>query len=241
VQARPRLRRGNGDVTDTEPSTRWLHGRRFRVNRVGSDSTDTASTSSSTSRWTAREAELLAVTLRLLQQHGYDRLALEEVAAEAEASKATIYRRWPSKAELVLAAFTEGVRVKAAPAHSGSLRNDLLGVGFQVCRQARQHASTMSAVLSELSRSPALSVAMEDEFVHQRRLLITEILNDAIERGEIDAEAIGEEIWDVLPKYLVSRFLIPGRPPTDETVRALVDDVLMPSLTRTQTRATDDA
>jgi AcrR family transcriptional regulator len=192
------------------------------------------------SRWTAREAELLAVTLRLLQQHGYDRLALEAVAAEARASKATIYRRWPSKAELVLAAFIEGVRVKAAPAHSGSLRQDLLAVGFQVCRQARQHASTMVAVLSELSHSPALSAAVEDEFVHQRRFLITAVLDDAVARGEIDAGAISDEIWDVLPNYLVSRFLIPGRPPTDETVRALVDDLLMPSLTRTRIRSPDE-
>jgi AcrR family transcriptional regulator len=198
---------------------------------VGSEYTDVASTP----RWTTREAELLAVALRLLQRHGYDRLALEEVAVEAKASKATIYRRWPSKAELVLAAFTEGMRAKAAPAHSGSLRIDLLDVGFQICRHARQHASTMKAVLSELSRSPALSAAVENEFVHQRRFLITEILDDAIARGEIDAEAVGDEIWDVLPNYLVSRFLIPGRPPTDETVRALVDDVLMPSLTRTRT------
>jgi hypothetical protein len=46
---------------------------------------------------------------------------------------------------------------------------------------------------------------------------------------------ISDEIWDVLPGYMVFRFLIPGRPPTDETVRALVDEVLMPSLTRTRT------
>ncbi len=57
--------------------------------------------------WTEREAELLTVTLRLLQSHGYDRLTVDAVAAEAKASKATVYRRWPSKADLVLAAFIE--------------------------------------------------------------------------------------------------------------------------------------
>jgi len=89
--------------------------------------------------------------------------------------------------------------------------------------------------LSELSASPALSAAVEDEFVHQRRFVITEVLNDQSHEGKIDAGAIGDEIWDVLPNYLVSRFLILAVHPTDdETVRALVDDVLMPSLTRTQ-------
>jgi AcrR family transcriptional regulator len=181
-----------------------------------------------------REAELLAVTLRLLQQHGYERLTVEAVAAEAKASKATMYKRWPSKAELVLAAFIEGTRVVAVPPRSGSLRGDLLAIGAQVREEACQHASTMTAVFTELSRSPALTAALQDEFVHQRRLLITEVLTDAVNRGEIDAEVISDEIWDVLPGYMVFRFLIPGRPPTDETVRALVDEVLMPSLTRTR-------
>jgi hypothetical protein len=100
-----------------------------------------ASTSSA-SRWTAREAELLAVTLRLLQQHGYDRLTLETVATAAKASKATIYRRWPSKAELVLAAFTEGMHLEAVAPDSGSLREDLLAMGRPGMRTgtpARQH------------------------------------------------------------------------------------------------------
>ena len=53
-------------------------------------------------RWTPREAQLLAVTLQQLQQHGYDRLTVEAVAKQAKASKATVYRRWPSKADLCL-------------------------------------------------------------------------------------------------------------------------------------------
>ncbi|MDT5256990.1 MAG: hypothetical protein QOD10_2070, partial [Mycobacterium sp.] len=62
------------------------------------------------SSWSPREAELLEVTLRLLQEHGYDGLTVDAVAMTARASKATVYRRWPSKAELVLAAFIEGIR-----------------------------------------------------------------------------------------------------------------------------------
>ena len=51
--------------------------------------------------WSEREAELLAITLELLREHGYDRLSVEAVATKAKASKATMYRRWPSKSELV--------------------------------------------------------------------------------------------------------------------------------------------
>jgi AcrR family transcriptional regulator len=178
----------------------------------------------------------LAVTLRLLQEHGYDRLTVEAVANEAKSSKATIYRRWPSKGELVLAAFIEGTCVELVPPCTGSLRGDLLQIGASVCEQAREHASTMSAVMTEIAHIPALSAALQDEFVHQRKLLITTVLTDAANRGEIDAAAIPDELWDVLPGYLVFRSLIPGRPPTEETVRALVDDVLLPSLTCTRAR-----
>lgn len=208
----------------------------FTVEVVTLSPAPAVSPPSSASRWTPREAELLAVTLRLLQEHGYDRLTMESVAAEAKASKATMYRRWPSKAELVLAAFTEGICTTAVPPHSGSLRGDLLAIGAQVCEQACQHASAMTAVFTEVSRNPALSAVMQDEFVHQRKLLMTEVLTDAVDRGEIDAEVISDDIWDLLPGYLLFRFFIPGRPPTEQTVRALVDEVLMPSLTRTRTR-----
>jgi hypothetical protein len=73
---------------------------------------------------------------------------------------------------------------------------------------------------------------MQDKFVYHRSLLIKEVLGDAVARGEIDAEVINPEIWDLLPGYLVFRSLISERPATDETVRALVDEVLLPSLTR---------
>ena len=72
------------------------------------------------SPWSPRECELLAVTLQLLQEHGYDRLTVDAVATTARASKATLYRRWPTKAELVLAAFVEGTRQVAVEPDTGS-------------------------------------------------------------------------------------------------------------------------
>lgn len=181
--------------------------------------------------WNEREAELLAITLEVLQEQGYDRLTVESVATRARASKATMYRRWPSKADLVLAAFIEGTRNLAIPPRTGALRSDLLEIGRTTCQQAREHARTMRAVLNEMSHSPALQAVMQEKFVLQRKLVIDGVLADAVERGEIDASAINEEIYDLLPGYLVFRAVVADRTPTDETVRILVDDVLLPSLT----------
>ena len=184
--------------------------------------------------WSARETELLAITLELLQEHGYDRLNVEAVATRAKASKATIYRRWPSKADLVLAAFIEGTRLEAVVPQTGSLREDLLIIGSQVCEHAAAHAPTMRAVLNEIARSPALTDAFRTGFIDQRHRMLMAVLRNAADRGEIDAEAINDEIWDVLPGYLVFRSLLPVTSPSTETVRALVDEVMMPSLLRTR-------
>jgi AcrR family transcriptional regulator len=170
--------------------------------------------------------------LQLLQQHGYDRLTVDAVAATARASKATVYRRWPSKADLVLAAFIEGIRQVAVPPDTGTLRGDLLRLGELVCQQAQQHASTIRAVLVEVSRHPALNDALQHQFVDQRKALIHHILQQAVDRGEIAESAISDELWDLLPGYLVFRSIIPSRPPTRRTVQALVDDIIIPSLTR---------
>lgn len=184
------------------------------------------------SPWSPRETELLAVTLQLLQEHGYDRLTVDAVAATARASKATVYRRWPSKAELVLAAFIEGIRQVAVAPETGTLRGDLVRLGEVVCQEACQHASTIRAVLVEVSRNRVLNDVMQRQFIEQRKGLIRHVLQRAVDRGEIGEAAISDELWDLLPGYLIFRSIISTRAPTRQTVSALVDDVIIPSLTR---------
>lgn len=175
---------------------------------------------------------MLAVTLQLLQENGYDRLTLEAVATTAQASKATMYRRWPTKAELVLAAFIEGVRQVAVPPDTGTLRGDLLHLGESILEQCGKHAGTLRAVLVEVSKNPALSDAMQHQFIDKRKALTRFILQQAVDRGEIEDAAISDELWDLLPGYLTFRSILPNSPPTRHTVQTLVDDVLLPSLTR---------
>ncbi|RUP03466.1 MAG: TetR/AcrR family transcriptional regulator [Mycobacterium sp.] len=192
----------------------------------------TAEPPADTSPWSPRESELLAVTLDLLAEHGYDGLTVDAVATTARASKATVYRRWPSKAELVLAAFIEGVCQVAVVPNTGSLRGDLVKIGETICEHAAEQASTIRAVLVEVSRHPALGEAMQLQFLDQRKALIQHVLRQAVDRGEISEDAIADELWDVLPGYLIYRSIIPGRPPDSRTVRALVDGFLLPGLTR---------
>jgi AcrR family transcriptional regulator len=194
--------------------------------------TQTADRCAHESPWSPREAEILAETLRLLQEHGYDHLTVDAVAGAAHASKATVYRRWPSKAELVLAAFIEGVRLVAVLPNTGSLRGDLISLGEVCGEHGRQHASTIRAVMVEVSRHPALNEALQEQFLKQRKAMMRQVLQQAVERGEITEDAIADELWDLLPGYLIFRSIIPDRPPTRRTVQLLVDQFLIPGLTR---------
>ena len=179
------------------------------------------------------ERKLLAVTLGLLQQKGYDGLTVDDVAATAHASKATMYRRWPNKAELVLAAVARGSGKCRSARNTGNL-DDLLAIGTTVCEQAHEHAGTMRAVLVEVSRIPELNDTLQREFFEQRRKVITHVLHQAVERGrDRFRDALDDELWDVLPGYLVYRSVIQNRTPTRRTVEALVDQVIIPGLTRT--------
>jgi AcrR family transcriptional regulator len=179
------------------------------------------------------------VTLQLLGEHGYDRLTVDAVAATARASKATLYRRWPTKAELVLAAFVEGTRQVAVDPDTGTLRGDLLRLGEAICAHVSTHSGTIRAVLVEVSRSAELDAMMQEQFLDQRRALMKDVLARAVDRGEIDASAITEDLWDVLPGYLIYRTVLTGRAPSRRTVHDLVDNVLIPSLTRHNRGITD--
>jgi AcrR family transcriptional regulator len=181
---------------------------------------------------TPREEELLAATLEVLRETGYDNLTVDKVVARAHASKTTVYRRWPSKAELVCAAFAHQVRGTATLPDTGSLRGDLLQLAEIIARDAGLYASTMAGILAASSRTPQLRKLLVDDLYRDRRDQVHGVLRRAVDRGEIVPEVISEDIWDVLPGYISFRMLQHGRPVTAGTLRALVDELLLPSLTR---------
>ena len=136
----------------------------------------------------------------------------------------------------MLAAFVEGTRQVEVDPDTGTLRDDLLSLGELIRAHVSTHASTIRAVLVEVSRSAELNAMMQEQFLDQRKALMAHILARAVDRGEIDASAITEDLWDMLPGYLIFRSVLAGRAPSSRTVQELVDNVLIPSLTRHNVR-----
>lgn len=182
---------------------------------------------------TPRENELLAATLQVLSETGYDKLTVDQVVARAHASKTTVYRRWPTKADLVRAAFAHRTRGEfGIPPDTGTLRGDLLAVAEMIARVADDYGRVIAGILAAGERSPRLRELLAKDLYNQRRDQVQGVLRRAAARGEIAHEAVSEDLWDVLPAYILFRTLLDQRPVPPTTLRALIDDVLLPSLTR---------
>ncbi|WP_285034284.1 TetR/AcrR family transcriptional regulator [Mycolicibacterium sp. lyk4-40-TYG-92] len=183
------------------------------------------------SPWSPRESELLSITLELLEEHGYDRLSVDSVATTARASKSTLYRRWPTKAELVAAAFVEGTRQPVVDTDTGTLRGDLLQIGEAIRIHVDAHAGALRAILVKLPRNANLADLVRQQFLDQPRESIERVHARAVDRGEVRG-TVNEELWDLLPGYLIYKTILTGRAPSRRMVQHLVDTVLLPSLNR---------
>ena len=97
-----------------------------------------------------REREILAATLAVLADVGYDRLTMDAVATAARASKATLYRRWQGKAALVVDALASQKHPVAEP-DTGSLRDDLVATYCGMGRLTDPHqVAVLGAVITAI-------------------------------------------------------------------------------------------
>ena len=106
---------------------------------------------------------ILEATLRLLAKHGYRGMSTAAVAAAARASKATVYRRWPSKFALVAAAIEHGLHAAhAGPLLTGDVREDLARTLEAKMRALSEGplGGAVRAVISHAAHEPELSQAL---------------------------------------------------------------------------------
>lgn len=132
------------------------------------------------------DAAILVAARELLAEVGYAQVTMDATAARAGTSKAAIYRRFKSKAELLFAAAMHTSNIELPP-DTGSFRGDLLALA----RRIRSNMSAPAArevapqVLAEISRSPEVSQRLRTVFVATERAEIEAILTRATKRGEL--------------------------------------------------------
>jgi len=183
-------------------------------------------------RGAARETAILRATLELLAESGYEQLTIDAVAARARCSKATIYRRWPGKAALVITAIRQqaGQPATAAP-DTGGVRSDLLAA-LQIMRSSLsgQDAALILGLIGAMHRDPELAGTMREQVLAVKREVFGAVIARAAARGDVPATADGALLAEVCSAVLFSRLLVTGEPVDDAFTQHLVDVVLLPAL-----------
>jgi AcrR family transcriptional regulator len=178
-----------------------------------------------------REEQILDATVRLLVDLGYDRLTLDAVAAEAHASKATLYRRWLGKAELVVDAIARAKRCpEPVDVDSGSLRGDLMAIACNAGGLTDDvPVSVLAGLMSAMQHDADLERAFRERFLAPRLEVLDAVFDRARGRGEIEAGVDIRLLFDVLPGIVLHRRLIMGGSVDDDLIARIIDGVLLPA------------
>ena len=182
-----------------------------------------------------RDSAICDATLALLVEVGYDRMSMDAVAARARASKATIYRRWPGKPELVLDAVRSRAPGLVVPADTGSLRGDLVATYTAAARGAgAEEAELVAGVLRAMRSAPELGDCVRAQVFESKCDVSRTLVARAVDRGELPAGTDPLLLHEVAGALWFHRVLVVGGPVDDEFIAHVVDDVLIPLLTSTR-------
>jgi AcrR family transcriptional regulator len=176
---------------------------------------------------------ILFATLELMAEHGVDGLRTDDVAHRAKVGKATIYRRYRSKEELVAAAVGALVSEITVPhedltREEGSTREDLLALmrGAVDLYTGALAAGLMPSLVAAMRKSPELARTVREGFVAGRRAALREVLERGVARGDLGSDLDFELALDVLGGPLFYRLLITGGPIDEQLAQGVVELIL---------------
>lgn len=186
-------------------------------------------------RGAALEEALLDAAWRELVEVGYGRFTIEGVAARAGTSRPVIYRRWPDRSELAIAAVRHFGRTEPVPMpDTGSVRDDLIALLSDASKSRSELAALFSVQMgeyfAETGRTPA---DLRADFLQARSqpFGIDRVLQRGIERGEIDPERLTPRIAGLPADLLRHELLMTLRPAGEETIAEIVDTIFLPLVT----------
>jgi len=179
----------------------------------------------------SREQAILDAAVELIVTAGYDAMSIEAVASRAGVSKATIYRRWAGKAELVADAVRRmGDGTHADPEDTGTLRGDLLAMSRTVfANLVGADGGLVCGLAVAVRADPELGRLVADHKRAYRQRVTELIVSRAEGRGELPTGTEPPELIEIAAGVSLLR-IMSGEPLDDPFADYLVDRVLIPSL-----------
>ncbi|MFJ3672705.1 TetR/AcrR family transcriptional regulator [Streptomyces sp. NPDC090106] len=183
----------------------------------------------------ARDRALLEATLAVLAESGYGGLTTATVAARAGVSTATLYRRWSSKEELVIAAVSAYAGDLGDHPDTGSLEGDLRDLlRDKAVALTGTSGQLIRTLIGEAAHNDALAVSLTDALMKPVRRRVDDIVRRAVARGDIAPLADSDLVGDLVIGPVVSLFTLapvpPDHVPVDEATAAA--DRLLPFVMR---------
>lgn len=180
----------------------------------------------------SRDQAIVDAAIDLLVRDGYDRLSMEGVSAAAGVGKATIYRRWSTKAELVIDAMAT-LKPTIDTIDTGSLDGDIeLLIAASCSPHSERLLQVMASICSALPREPELLDAFTTRFTEPRIARISDLLERAVDRGELGPEVNVPMAASLVPSLMLQRVLMTGQPAGRSYAEQVVGSVLLPVLGR---------
>ena len=180
-------------------------------------------------RGDALNSAIHEATLDELAELGYAKLTIERVALRAGASKASVYRRWPSRMELAIDAVHHLAPDPTAVLDTGSLRGDALAFMRQMADLfAGPAGEALRGLLGDALADPSRTLELRNHSRGTGHRAMQEIVRRAVERGEIHSGAITPRRLDVAQAMLREQFLFHGPPVPDTAIVEIVDEIVLP-------------
>ncbi|MGY1688658.1 TetR/AcrR family transcriptional regulator [Geodermatophilus sp. SYSU D01105] len=179
----------------------------------------------------ARDEAIAAAVLEVLGREGWSGLTMDAVAMAAGVGKATIYRRWSSKADLLLGVMDVAGGDRVTAPDTGDLREDLVALlTAAVARLSGPAGRTTRSLLGAVIDDPALAEAYQRGPLASWDLAWATVFERAVDRDEITRDAASSLAVEVGPAVLALRWLVTGRAVDADLVTEVVDDLVLPLL-----------
>jgi AcrR family transcriptional regulator len=177
-----------------------------------------------------REQEILDCALEVLGEVGYDRLTMDAVAQRAKASKATLYRRWTSKATLVVDALASQKSTPEIP-DTGDLRSDLVAA-FCGMGGLSDHdtTSTFGAVMTALSTDAEFASEFRTRVLIPKSELSRVVFERAQQRGDLRDDLDIDIVVPALAGIVLHRIFVLGEQPDQKLIERAIDQIILPAV-----------
>lgn len=177
-----------------------------------------------------REVAIAEATIDLIQEVGYERCTIEAIAHKARVSKATIYRRWKNKQEVIANAVSRHAFCQTPAINTGNLRDDLVELLLAKVKVLKgPDGSVIASIMTAAKVDPELEKAIPNSIRDSEKQMHEVILERAIARGEISPGANLELLAEITPAIMTYRIFTSQQSVNRKFIEHLVDDVLIPS------------